>query len=246
MSHIKTRKYKPKNKLSERGSIIFEGFSGEGLEFLARLPSLDKEQFAANKADWNQFVLQPTKNFVEDIGGILRAELSPTISAVARVNGSISPIHRDLRFSQDKTMLYKDFLLLNFWDGADKKTAPTLRIRLSATGIGFATGMTFSDAGLTKWREAIDQSSSGEPFDTMVTTLLQNPPASLAPPELKKVPAGFDPDHPRSSLLKHKTFQLRWQKPVPETIYSPEFVDWCAAELSSVKSIHLWFKEHTT
>lgn len=224
--------------------MAFEGFSNAGLHLLARLPNLSKAEFDDSKDNWNRLMLNPAKQFVEEIGSELRAAVSASVQAIPKVNGSISPIHRDLRFADDKHTLYKDFLLLNFWDGPNKKSAPTLRIRLSANGISFATGIVLSPSGLSKWRHALDQQITGDAYATLVTDASSWLAASVTEPELKNVPTPYDADHPRGTLLRHKSFQLRWQQPVPKQLDSADFVDWCVEQLVQIKPIQLWLKEH--
>ena len=75
---------------------------------------------------------------------------------------------------------------------------------------------------LDAYREAVDNNTSGR----KLVTLLKNYPESkgfhLQEPELKRVPAGYDKDHPRAELLRRKGLVL-WHEQTPdETIHSPK------------------------
>ena len=153
-----------------------------------------------------------------------------------RVNGSIAPLNRDVRFSADKTP-YKDHLLFRWWEGSTKKTAPTLFVRLSADGIGFATGATFE---VDHWRMLIDDDKTGRPLSDAITAIGRMKPIDIAGAELKRVPAPYPADHPRGDLLRHKWIQVRWPESMPESIESARFVDWCMSRLQLMADIHRW------
>ena len=127
----------------------------DGLGLLSELPTMTREEFASAKDEVDRRVLGPARQLVEEVGVVLQEQVSPTISAVPKVNGSISPLHRDLRFAEDRSTLYKDHLLINFWDGSPRRHAPTLRVRLALDGIGFAAGTSFDPDGLRTWRSAL-------------------------------------------------------------------------------------------
>ena len=78
------------------------------------LPSLTKEEFATRSNEWDSQILGPLRLLVEDLGVRLQSNVSLLIAAEPKVNGSISPINRDLRFARDKSALYKDHVMLSF------------------------------------------------------------------------------------------------------------------------------------
>ena len=123
---------------------------------MSTLGSKDKTWFDANRAVYEREVVAPTKAFVTGLGSALADAVSPGIVAQPRTNGSISPINNDVRFSPDKTP-YKDHLLLRFWEGSDKKLAPTLFVRISEQTVGFAVGVNF--ASLDRWRALVGRPS---------------------------------------------------------------------------------------
>ena len=215
----------------------FTGFPQEGLDFLADLAERDKPWFDANRAVYDTQVVAPTKSFVVAIGDRLAEEVAPDIVAIPKANGSIAPINNDLRFSPDKSP-YKDHLLLRFWEGADKKTAPTLMVRISPGGIGFATGCVFSS--LDHWRELIDDDTTGASLGTALDQLADGRDLDLAGEGYKRVPKPYPADHPRAGLLRHKALQARWQEPVPAETTTPAFVDWCMERLDACADVHHW------
>lgn len=217
--------------------MAFEGFSAEAMTFLRELGAQDKAWLDAHKKDYKQLVADPAKTFVVAMGERLAADISPTIQAVPKTNGSIGPINNDLRFSPDKSP-YKDHLLMRFWDGPDKKVAPTLFLRISPETIGIATGAALPN--LDRWRERIDDPVSGEALAEALATLGKGRDLDVAGQEYKKVPKPYAADHARADLLRHKGFQARWTEATPASIATPAFIDWCAKRLANCAQVHYW------
>lgn len=219
----------------------FDGFPRQGLGFLTELGHQDKGWFQDHRATYDDAVATPAKAFVEAMGDLLRADVSPDIEAQPKVNGSISPINNDVRFNPDATP-YKDHLLFRWWEGPTKKTAPTLFVRLSEDSVGFATGAALPD--LDRWRAAIDNKTTGSALAEAISRLGNGRDLEVAGAELKRVPKPYDPDHPRGGLLRHKTFQARWPEPTPKSVASAGFADWCARRLTACGDVHHWLVDN--
>jgi|GEM_PF-1175613 len=223
---------------------LFTGIPKEGIEFLEELPKRDKDWFNDWRDLYEESLLLPTKALVVAVGERLQKSVSESLTAKPAINGSISPIFRDLRFSSDKTV-FKDNLMLNFWDGSPKKTAPTLRIRITPHQIGFSVGAVFAEQPLLDhWRNAIADPSSGKIIEQAIDDLKHQFPINIPEPELKKTPSSFENDHPRKELLRRKSIQLRWPESTPPSIHESSFADWCSERLEQTKAIHLWFKNN--
>ncbi len=211
----------------------FNGYSAEAIDFLAALPSRDPDWFKANKTDYQRLLVEPTKALVVDLGQELQT-MAPGIEAQPKTNGSIAPINNDLRFAPDATP-YKDHLMLRFWEGPTKKTAPMLMVHIGTDKVGFATGLMPAD--VQQWRDVID-SPTGEQLATAIATLAKAKKADVIGQELKKVPAPYDPDHARGDLLRHKALQVRWIEPMPAAVHKPAFVAWLTKRLEAAMPVH--------
>lgn len=216
----------------------FSGFPREGLRFLTTLGTKDKVWFDENRSNYQQTVVAPTKAFVVALGERL-TEIAPGIVAQPKTNGSIAPINNDLRFSPDRAP-YKDHLLLKFWDGDNKKTAPTLWVRISEADVGFASGAPFP--AVDRWRELVADESTGGELVTILTELGRGRTLDIAGQEYKRVPKPYGDDHPRADLLRHKHgIQVRWSEPTPASVTRSSFVDWCSRRLNACADLHHWF-----
>ncbi|HET9143418.1 DUF2461 family protein [Actinophytocola sp.] len=221
--------------------MSFTGFPPAGRALLARLPGLDPAGFAAEHTAWTTLLLDPARGFVTALGAVLVERISPGLLADPRVNGSIAPINRDLRFDPHGPR-YKDHLLFRWWErDRPKRTAPTLFVRLDPTRIGYASGMVFPSTD--QWRTAVADHTTAQGLINRVRRDL--PDAEIAGADLKRVPAPYPADHPNADLLRHKTmFQLRWTQPLPTAVSTPAFVEHCATQLARLTALHHWL--HTT
>lgn len=219
----------------------FEGFSMAARDLLRELPTRDKAWFDAHRTVHDSEVAEPAKAFVEAVTEALQRDLSPAIEGVPKVNGSIAPIHRDIRFSADKTP-YKDHLLLKWWEGPDRKTAPTLHIRFGADDVGFATGAMLPS--LDAWQALVDAEATGAPLATAIERLVAETGAEVAGADYKRVPKPYLADHPRGDLLRHKWLQVRWPQPLPASVEGAAFAPWCAQQLTRGAAVHRWLVEH--
>src|SRR6476620_6544792 len=108
--------------------------------------------------------------------------------------------HRDVRFSPDKSP-YKTA------QGAFAALAEGVGfyIQLSADGLLIGGGChTHTPAQLARFRGAVDDPASGEALQEIVEKVAAAGFA-VEGESLKTVPRGYEKDHPRAELLKHKS-----------------------------------------
>lgn len=220
----------------------FAGFDAEAIGALQALPDWTREDRAVAQDAYDHLV-ETTKQFAQAIGDRIRETISDTVAVEPKINGSISPFNRDLRFAEDRSLPYKDHLMVNFWDGPDKKTAPTLRIRLTPTDCGFGGGAMFSKEGLEHWRSAMAGDAGADMTGELDALAERHPALDVPEPELKRVPGEFGADHPHGELLRRKSLFFRWQEPNPSSIGSAAFVDWCGERLDDFGPVHHLLKD---
>lgn len=220
----------------------FTGFTDETLPLLAALPDFTRDDYEGRKSEIVEAIQDPAKAFATSMVDELRDVVSPGVTGDPKINGSISPLNNDLRFAKAGTPLYKDHLLLWFWEGPSKKTSPRLAIRIGVDGVGFASGMGFDEQRLDRWRELVD-SDAGADVAALVRTI-EKRGGELDGETLERVPKPFDEDHPRADLLKHKSAQLRYIEATPASITRPAFVGWCGKRLARLEPLHRLFVYH--
>ena len=217
----------------------FERFDPAAVALLAELPGWDADTYAANKEVLSAGVVTPGRALIGQLAADLEAELTVT------ARGSVSPLHRDLRFAPPDTPRYKDHLLLTTWQGDDKKTAPMLWLRIDASRAGFASGIGFTPAIRERWREAIG-GPAGAALADELERLVRERHAEVAGDRVKRVPAPFPPDHPRADLLRATGFQVRFTEPLPAELDGAPFLDWCREGLAAVLPVHHWLVANLT
>jgi uncharacterized protein (DUF2461 family) len=219
--------------------VSFTGFDPAAVALLAELPDWDADRYSSRKDELAAGVTKPGLALIEDVAGRLDADLTVTSRS------SVSPLHRDLRFAPEGSPRYKDHLLLTAWQGADKRTSPTLWIRIDSERAGFASGIGFTPEIRDRWRSTIG-GDDGADLTVILDDLTATREIDVAGDEVKRVPAPFDAEHPRADLLRKTGFQVRFSEDLPETISDPSFADWCAKRLESLFPVHRWLADHLT
>lgn len=165
----------------------------------------DREWFAEHKTDYERWIREPALDFINDVAEPL-AKVSQHFSADSRtVGGSLFRIHRDTRFSKDKTP-YKTNTGMQFRHvlGRDAH-APGFYIHLEPgecfmgvglwrpeTKVAYQIRAAIADEPAT-WKRASRSKRFTEVFDLVGDSLV-------------RPPKGFDADHPLIDDLKRKDF----------------------------------------
>ena len=165
----------------------------------------DREWFAANKSRYVADVQEPALDFIRAFAPRL-ATISPHFTADAKVvGGSLFRIHRDTRFSKDKTP-YKLNTGMQFRHAAGKDAhAPGFYLHLqpgeSFAGVGLwrpETAVAYSI------RAAIDERH--EDWKTAAHGTTFRSTWDLTGDSLQRPPRGYSADHPLIADLKRKDF----------------------------------------
>jgi len=224
-------------------SGLFTGFPKQGVKFLKDLKKHnDREWFKEHKGDFEELLLNPAMAFVEEMGERLR-ELSPGVNAIPKVDKSIFRIHRDTRFSKDKSP-YKTHIGILFWDGVKKKMeCPGYYFHFDTEKLNCYGGLyEFSKPALAAYREAVVDDKLGAQLKKIVGRL-EKQKLGIRGQHYKKVPRGMDPEHPNAELLKHSGLWAAFGEKHPPEMHSPELVDWCIEPWKKMLPLHDWLKE---
>jgi uncharacterized protein (TIGR02453 family) len=221
----------------------FPGFPPEALHFLRELAANNnREWFQAHKDDYLQYVLEPAQHYTLALGERLR-EISAGITYDTRTNGSgsILRIYRDTRFSKDKTP-YNTHLRVVFWEGARKKMEnPSFFVRMDPAGVGLYTGLhRFPKPVLAAYRDAVVDPELGADLSDALAAVRAAGDYTVGGEHYKRVPRGYDADHPRADLLRHDGLYAHATVAGPEVITTPSLVDACFEHLRNLAPLHLW------
>jgi TIGR02453 family protein len=204
-------------------------FTPETLAFLTELKANNtRDWFEANRSRCDALVTQPAKAFC--------AKLADRLSAAsgAPVTAKLYRLHRDLRFSKDKTP-YNTHVHMGFTGEGPGAWLVGLEPGSFVLGYGI---MSLDGPLLDQWRQIV-AGPEGAHLDSLLSDL-QALSLRLDPPELKRVPAPYDPTHPRGALLKRKSL-IVWNDSLPmETAFGPDAPTQIAAALSPFAALHTW------
>jgi uncharacterized protein (TIGR02453 family) len=165
--------------------MAFTGFPAEALEFYEGLEADNsKAYWQDHKAVYDKQVKAPME--------ALLAELAQELGGEYKV---FRP-YRDVRFSADKAP-YKTNIAATLTNGG--------YVSLSANGLSAGTGYYMPSADqLDRFRRAVADDRTGEPLARLVDGLRKKGIEVTAHEVLKTAPRGYDKDHPRIELLRHK------------------------------------------
>ncbi len=206
---------------------MFSGFSVAALDFYDDLEMDNtKAYWEANRATYDTEVAAPMKS--------LMAELTEEFG-----DAKIFRPYRDVRFAKDKTP-YKTH------QGAFVPAGPSTGWYVQVGAPGVRVGAGFYDASparLASIREAIVHDRHGAELEGILATM-QTAGWTLGGETLKTSPRGYDADHPRIELLRHKSMNLGKSYGFEPFIHTPELLDRVRADWREARPLIDWVLAH--
>ena len=172
------------------GGTRFAGFPDDAFAWFDGLERDNtKAYFTEHRATFDAHVRGALEAMLTELAGELGGEVK-----IFRQN-------RDVRFSPDKSPYKTQTYGLI---GNRPKSALALYAQISSFGLFAGTGYHVLAADqLERFRKAIADDRSGTAADTAVDTV-RRAGVEVFGEQLKTAPRGFDRDHPRARLLRHK------------------------------------------
>ena len=199
------------------------GFPVAALDFYDDLEMDNTRSFwEANKAVYDESVAAPMKALTD--------ALQPEFGAA-----KVFRPYRDVRFAKDKTP-YKTH------QGAFVGVAPATGwyVEVSARGVRTGAGFYNADAPtLAAFRDAIVDDSSG-PRLQRILAKLQKGGFEISGEQLKTSPRGYDREHPRIDLLRHKQLFAGRTIGFEPVIHTVELADVVRADWKAYKPLVDW------
>ena len=147
--------------------------------------------------------------------------------------------YRDVRFSKDKTP-YKTH------QGAFVGVGPATGYYLQIGAPGVRVGAGFYEASPTRlaaFRKAIDNDLYGPALEQVIAKLRRRG-WEIGGETLKTSPRGWDPDHPRIDLLRHKSLTVMRDYGFEEIIHTPKLVPQIRKHWRETSALLDWLVEH--
>jgi len=150
--------------------------------------------------DYEQFVMHPAREYVEEMGEKLR-KIAPGVHAIPKINKSLFKINRDARFSNLKSP-YKTYIGIWLWDGDRKRMECSgfyLHVENKMVMIGVGIKM-FSKPLLDRYPLAVVDKKLGAELRRIVKKV-SDKGYLVNGKHYKKVPRGFDREHPNPNFF---------------------------------------------
>ncbi|TQS92585.1 DUF2461 domain-containing protein [Arthrobacter sp. TS-15] len=205
----------------------FEGIPTAAFRFYAELEeNNNREWWLEHKTTYDAEVKQPLVSLLSE----LEPEFGP--AKIFRPN-------RDVRFSPDKSP-YKTA------QGAFAagQEGVGFYLQISADGLLIGGGYhSHTPAQLARFRAAVDAPESGLELQKIVDAVAAAGFA-IEGERLKTVPRGFDKDHPRAELLKHKSLSAGVEVGQPEWVSTSAARQEITARWEVLRPLVEWVGEH--
>ena len=209
--------------------MTFEGFPVAALDFYDDLEVDNTKSFwEAHKHVYTESVLAPMK--------ALTAALEPEFGTA-----KIFRPYRDVRFSKDKTP-YKTH------QGAFVRVAEATGFYVEVSPRGVRTGGGFYDASparLAAFRAAVGHDRFGPELERLLAGVRRKG-FDIGGDRLKTTPRGYDADHPRIELLRHKSLTVGHLIGFEPVIHTAELLDLVRDDWRTVRPIVDWVAEHAS
>jgi uncharacterized protein (TIGR02453 family) len=201
----------------------FSGFSEAALDFYDDLEMDNTKSFwEAHKEVYLESVRAPMT--------ALTAALEPEFGKV-----KVFRPFRDVRFAKDKTP-YKTN------QGAFVGVGPACGWYVEIAARGVRTGAGFYDAGaaaLGRIRASIADDATGKQLQRILAKLAKAG-FTVDGDRLKTAPRGYDADHPRIELLRHRSLTVAKDYGFEPIIHTPELLDAVRADWKAARPLVEW------
>jgi uncharacterized protein (TIGR02453 family) len=201
----------------------FNGFPEAALDFYDDLEMDNTKSFwEAHKAIWTDHVKAPMTALTE--------ALAPEFGTP-----KVFRPYRDVRFAKDKTP-YKTH------QGAFVAAGPRCGWYVEISARGVRTGGGFYEAtgaDLARIRASIDHEATGAELQRILAKL-EKAGFEIGGDRLKTSPRGYDADHPRIDLLRHKSITAGHHYGFDDVIHSPKLVDAVRKDWRALRPLVEW------
>ena len=229
------------------GAARFEGFADAGCTFFKQLAkNQDRDWFAKHKAEFQEGWERPMLSLLREA----KTKLDGAYPDCDIAEPKVFRIHRDVRFSADKSP-YKTHiggaLYVKIGQKGMTEVPAPLYVQLGTESFSGAGHYMMDAAQLAKFRASVVDEEKGGELAKIVAKLEKAGFVMGSHDELKKVPRGFDAEHPRASLLKKKGLVVTFPKlSSPKVIAERKFLDEVVTHAKAVAPLVRWLTFHAS
>jgi uncharacterized protein (TIGR02453 family) len=223
----------------------FAGFADREARFFKALAKhQDRDWFAAHRDEYDAGWLAPMKALLAAV----REKLAPRYAHEEIAAPNVFRIHRDVRFSKDKSP-YKTHIggyLGVAGSNVGPSGAAALYVHVAADELFVGAGQYMMDGEqLKRFRAAVDDPKRGAELAKLLTALGRAGFTVESHEQTQRVPRGFDPDHPRADLLRRKGLFVGFPDLDRKLLTSPKLVDWIVTHARKPVALVEWLAATT-
>jgi len=221
----------------------FRGFDRGAPRFFHELAvEMNRDWFAEHRAEYDALWLRPMEALLaQAVVGLKRC-----YRGVALGEPKIFRIHRDVRFSADKTP-YKTHIagIIPVTQGTKvTEGAAALYLHLGLDEYCGAGHYVFAGEQLARWRRLVAADKTGRDVVRLCSAARAAGMSLDAHEVLARAPRGVAADHPRLELLRHKGLVVGFPAIPRGLIHKPALVDWLVEHGRAAAPLVSWLARH--
>jgi len=218
----------------------FENFPMKTVGFLKKLSKNNsKEWFEKHRDEYNSQFLEPAFQFVTEMGEKLSA-IIPNIIAVPGIDKSVFRLHRDVRFSKDKSP-YKTNLGIYLWEGKKKMESSGFYFHIDTKGFFLSTGIYMpSKEQLKIYRDAVSDTVLGKELNNSVKKVLKNENFSIGGKTYKKTLKENNPFSPYVKFLLYYGLYAYYESQDFNELANNDIINYSFKKFKDMLPIHQW------
>ena len=227
--------------MAEQEKRKFNGFSRKTLKFLRGLKANNnKPWFEAHRTDYNEFVLQPLRDLVTDLGDYM-LDIDPRFEITPAVNKTISRIYRDTRFSKDKSP-FRSTVWFTFKNRSKDWMTRVCGYFFELSVDSYRYGMGFYDAApaiMSKFREQIDENPNE--FLKAISFFAKQRTFVLEGEKYKRI---IDKSKPEKiqHWYQRKNMYLACNRKIDITLFSRKLAEDLIADFNMISPLYLYLQ----
>jgi len=220
--------------------MAFQGFADAEAKFFRSLArNQNREWFQSHKAEFEVGYLTPMKELLAEVLEGIDSSFEYTDLDAPKV----FRIFRDVRFSKDKSP-YKTHiggLIPTRRSGKLTEMSAALYVHVGQPNSFAAAGhYVMSSEQLLKYRAAVADVKRGRELDKILGALSKKGFTANSHESYKRVPKGYDPEHPRAEHLKRKGLTISFP-PLPRGILtSKKLRPWLVGNTKAAAPLVEW------
>lgn len=220
--------------------MVFRGFPDADAKFFRLLAkNQNRRWFQAHKAEFDEGWQKP---MVELLNAV-REGADSAFEHSELDDPKVFRIYRDVRFSKDKSP-YKTHLggvIPTKRRGKITEVPMALYFHVGQPKSFGAAGHYMMDPGaLAKFRLAVADDEKGRELDKLLATLKKKGFTADSHDTYKRVPKGFDPDHPRAGHLVRKGLTVGFPDLPKGLLASPKLLPWLVDKAKAAAPLVEW------